>query len=97
MDGKGSGTGLGDISDAAPRWLGPARLAKVDYTPKTGKAAPGSGGGRPGATLHTGLERWGKRQTQGLILCARRQRDVRGQQGGGVPWGLGGGASEKQG
>jgi hypothetical protein len=54
---KGAAPGLGDISDAAPRWLGPARLAKVDYTPKVGKRR------RRGRTSrrysHTGLERWG--------------------------------------
>src|SRR5262249_30799211 len=61
--GKGAAPGLGDISDAAPRWLGPARLAKVDYRPKTGKAAPGLGGGYP-APLQTGLGALGERQTR---------------------------------
>jgi hypothetical protein len=78
---KGAAPGLGDISDAAPRWLGPARLAKVDYTPKTGKAAPGSGGRTSRRCSAHGLGALGERQTRGLILCGARQRDVRRQRG----------------
>jgi hypothetical protein len=78
---KGAAPGSGDISDAAPRWLGPARLANVDYTPKTGKAAPGSGGRTSRRCSAHGLGALGERQTRGLILCGARQRDVRRQRG----------------
>jgi hypothetical protein len=42
----------------------------------TEETAPGLGGGRPGAALTLGLERWGNAKPE-LILRAGRQCDVR--------------------
>jgi hypothetical protein len=54
---RGAAPGLGDISDAG--WLGPAHLAKVDYTPKASKRRRVQGEDIPAALCIRGLGRSG--------------------------------------
>ena len=62
--GKGAAPGWGTSPTPLP--VGLARHASPRSTiHRNGKAAPGSGGGRLGATLHTGLERWGNAKPAG--------------------------------